>query len=125
LRYFKDTGTTAKDYDAIFTGDLGVVGSELLIELAKREGYDLNKKHKDFGEMIYDIKAQDVHAGGSGCGCSATVLSSFILPKLERGEMRDILYIATGALLSPMAILQGKTIPGIAHLIRITKEKCL
>ena len=73
--------------------------------------------------MIYNNN-QDVHAGGSGCGCSASVLSAYILPKLEKGEYTDILYIATGALMSPMAILQGQSIPGIAHLVRITKEVC-
>ena len=109
----------------LVSGDLGSEGVAILGELLGASGVDASGKLYDCGIMIYDAIAQDVHAGGSGCGCSASVLSAYILPMLERGEMRDILYIATGALMSPMAILQGKTIPGIAHLIRITKEKCL
>ena len=87
-------------------------------------GYKLDN-YFDCGMLIYDLKDQDVHAGGSGCGCSASVLSAYILPKLEKGEYHDILYIATGALMSPMAVMQGQSIPGIAHLIRITREKGL
>ena len=91
----------------------------------KKEGIDLSENYYDCGLLIYDREKQDVHAGGSGCGCSASVLSAYILPMLERGEFRDILYIATGALMSPMLVLQGQSIPGIAHLVRITKERGL
>lgn len=121
LRFFKDTNTSADNYDAIFTGDLGTVGSDLLITLAKREGYDLRKKHNDFGKMIYNIKAQDVHAGGSGCGCSASMMASFIMEQMKTGRLKNILYCATGALLSPTSVLQGESIPGICHLVNIRK----
>ncbi len=124
-RYFDESGMVPGDFDGIFTGDLGFEGHSIVTEKMGEYGYDMTQNYSDCGLIIYDRKRQDVHAGGSGCGCSASVLSSYILPKLERGEMRDILYVATGALMSPMAILQGKTIPGIAHLVRITKEKCL
>ena len=124
-RYFDESGMLPSDFDGIFTGDLGFEGHSIVTEKMTEYGYDMTENYNDCGLMIYDLERQDVHAGGSGCGCSASVLSSYILPKLERGEMTDILYIATGALMSPMAILQGKTIPGIAHLIRITKERCL
>ena len=124
-RYFDEFEMNPSDFDGIFTGDLGYEGHSIVKEKMAEYGYDLNDNYRDCGLLIYDRKRQDVHAGGSGCGCGATVLSSYILPKLERGEMTDILYIATGALMSPMAVLQGKTIPGIAHLIRITKERCL
>jgi stage V sporulation protein AD len=123
--YFDETGHSPTDFDGIFTGDLGYEGSAILIEQMKNKGYDISGIHKDCGLIIYDIKNQDVHAGGSGCGCSASVLSAYILPKLERGEINNILFIATGALMSPLAIQQGQSIPGIAHLVRICKEKCL
>lgn len=120
--YFEESGMSPRDFDAIFTGDLGYEGRSIVAEKMSELGYDLSENYYDCGLMIYDLKGQDVHSGGSGCGCSASVLSGYILPKLERGEYRDILYIATGALMSPMAVLQGQSIPGIAHLIRITKE---
>ena len=119
LRFLKDTGTLAKDYDAIFTGDLGVVGKSLLIDLAKREGYDLSNNLYDFGEMIFDIKGQDVHSGGSGCGCSAVMMASYIMDQMKRGNLKNILYCATGALLSPTTVMQGESIPGICHLVNI------
>ena len=119
LRFFKDTGTTAKDFDAIFTGDLGVIGKKLVIDLAKREGYDLSKNLFDFGEMIFNIKEQDVHAGGSGCGCSAVMMASYIMDQMKRGNLKNILYCATGALLSPTTVMQGESIPGICHLVNI------
>ena len=122
LRFLKDTETKADDYDAIYTGDLGIVGSQLLIELAQKEGYDLSKRHKDFGKMIYDIKKQDVHAGGSGCGCSASMMASYIMQQMNSGKLKNILYCATGALLSPTSVLQGESIPSICHLINICRS---
>ena len=119
LRFLKDTKTNADDYDAIYTGDLGLVGSKLLMELAEREGYDLSHRHKDFGKMIYDIKNQDVHAGGSGCGCSASMMASYIMEQMNSGKLKNILYCATGALLSPTSVLQGESIPSICHLVNI------
>lgn len=123
--YFIESGMQPNDFDAIFTGDLGIEGYGIVIDAMKERGIDLISNYYDCGLLIYDREKQDVHAGGSGCGCSASVLSAYILPKLERGEYHDVLYIATGALMSPMAIQQGQSIPGIAHLVRITKERCL
>ncbi len=124
-KYFKYSGMKPSDFDAIFTGDLGYEGHSIVIDLLGENGIDLSENYCDCGLLIYDRDRQDVHAGGSGCGCSASVLSAYILPKLESGEFRDILYIATGALMSPMLVLQGQSIPGIAHLVRITKERGL
>lgn len=117
--FLDDTGTKPSDYDLILTGDLGIFGSKLLVDLLKREGYDISKNHKDCGEMIFDNKTQDTHAGGSGCGCSATVLCSKILKDFDNGNLKNILFIATGALMSPTSSQQGETIPSIAHLINI------
>ena len=122
LQFLKDTKTNPKDYDAIFTGDLGEIGTNLLYELCSDEFVGISKFHKDCGLMLYDRKKQDVHAGGSGCGCSASVLCTHILKKLEKGEYKNILFCATGALLSPNTALQGEVIPGIAHLVNIVGE---
>ena len=117
--YFEDTGTAPSDYDAIFTGDLGLVGSELLYELMKQDGFDIKPKHYDCGLLIFNRQEQDVHAGGSGCGCCASVLCSYILKRFETGEFKNVLFCATGALLSPTSTQQGENIPVIAHLINI------
>ena len=118
-RFFIGTGTNPKDYDAIFTGDLGLTGSELLYDLAQRNNLNLRGIHHDCGLMIFDREKQDVHCGGSGCGCSATVLCSHILNKLNNKAYKRILFCATGALLSPTSTMQGESIPCIAHLIEI------
>ncbi len=115
--FFSDTDTCPSDYDLILTGDLGIVGSRLLPRLLAKEGFDISNKHRDCGLLIYDRKKQDVHSGGSGCGCSAAVLCSIILQKMERGELQNVLFIATGALMSTTSSQQGKSIPGIAHLV--------
>lgn len=117
--FFSDTNTTPDDYDLILTGDLGHVGSDLLFELLTRDGIKLGNKHNDCGVMIYDKDKQDVHAGGSGCGCAATVLCSVILNKLKKGELNNILFMATGALMSTTSSQQGESIPGVAHLVQI------
>ncbi|MBE6531858.1 MAG: stage V sporulation protein AD [Ruminococcaceae bacterium] len=123
LRYFRISGKSAADFDLILTGDLGWEGGSILCELAQANGYDIKKKYNDCGMIIYDREAQDMHAGGSGCGCSAVVLASYIIPKLSRGELSDILVIGTGAMMSPSSILQGESIPAIGHLIRLQKPK--
>ena len=117
-RYLCSTNTDVYDYDAIFTGDLGRVGSRLLYDLMLEKGVDIASKHKDCGVMIFD-EEQDVHAGGSGCGCCASVLCGHILRNVCGRRYRNILFIATGALLSPTTVLQKQTIPSIAHLINI------
>ena len=118
--HFKDTGRTPEDYDLILSGDLGVTGSEILCELIKKDGYDIEKKHNDCGKMLYNIESQDVHAGGSGCGCCASVLCGHILTELEKGNYKNILVAATGALMNPLTVLQGESIPTISHAIAIT-----
>lgn len=122
VRFFKDTDTKPNDYGAIVTGDLGDVGSRLLLKLCAMEGYDL-LNHLDCGKMIYDATEQDVGAGGSGCGCSASVLNAYFMPMLERGEMHDILFMATGALMSPTSSQQGESIPSVAHLVHLLPAK--
>lgn len=121
LNFFKDTKTKPEDYDIIFTGDLGYVGTNLLYELLEREGIDIRCRHSDCGTLIFDREKQDVHAGGSGCGCSASVLCSYIMHRLEKGDFGNILFMSTGALMSPTSSFQGESIPGIAHLLNIKK----
>lgn len=117
--FFSDTKTTPNDYDLILTGDLGEVGSVILKKLAKTEGYEIGGNYNDCGLMIYNREAQDVHAGGSGCGCSGSVLCSVILKRMLNHELKNIIFMATGALMSPTISQQGETIPGIAHLVNI------
>lgn len=122
LRHFADTGSSPQDCDLIVTGDLGRVGSDLLAELMRERGVTLpEEKHMDCGLEIFD-PSDDIHAGGSGCGCSASVLASRLLPQLQRGEYRRILFMATGALLSPTLNQQGETIPGVAHAVVLEGE---
>lgn len=118
-RYLSATKTKPEDYDNIITGDLGKVGSQLVTELLSREHIDISKQHKDCGVMIFDPDEQDTHCGGSGCGCSASVLAGYFLPMLERGSIKNILFAATGALMSPMTLQQGETIPAISHLVHM------
>lgn len=122
-RYLDVTGTKPEQYDAIITGDLGVTGSGLLYDLLMREKVDIREVHKDCGVMIFDDDIQDTHAGGSGCGCSASVLCAYFLRKMKEGEFRNILFAATGALMSPMLVQQGESIPSISHLVHISAEK--
>ena len=118
-RYFEDTHTTPDDFDLILTGDLSAVGSEMLHQLLNKKGVHLGHKHNDCGLMIYDRETQDVHAGGSGCGCSAAVLCSYILNEMKKGKLHDVLFVGTGALMSPTTSQQGESIPGIAHLVHL------
>lgn len=117
--YFDDTGTSPRDYDLILTGDLGEVGSKSLYDLLLLEDIDIRNRHNDCGLMIFDRNKQDVHAGGSGCGCAASVFCSKILSDLSSGIYNNILFMATGALMSPTTCGQGATIPSIAHLVNV------
>lgn len=120
--FLKDTNTKPQNYDLILTGDLGYTGTELLYELMQEEyKIKLEGYHKDCGMMIYDLKKQDVNSGGSGCGCSASVLCSHILKNMERGKLKKVLFVATGALMSPTSNKQGNTIPGIAHAVLLER----
>ena len=122
MRYLAATDTLPGDYDLIVTGDLGIVGSRLLNDILLKQGINITARHRDCGVMIFDAEAQDTHCGGSGCGCGASVLCGYFLPMLERGEAHDILFAATGALMSPMSLWQGESIPSVAHLIHFRKE---
>ena len=119
-RHFTHMASHPQDYDLIITGDLGLVGSELLHDLFKRDGIDIDKYHKDCGLMLFDRKTQDVHAGGSGCGCSASMMCGHFLKRIESGELDRVLFCATGALMSTTMVQQGGSIPGIAHAVELT-----
>ena len=119
--YLDASRTVVDDYDMIFTGDLGRVGSRLLRDLLEEKGINLGERHSDCGVMIFD-ESQDVHAGGSGCGCCASVLCGFILDKMREGVFHNILFVPTGALLSPTTVMQKQSILSIAHLINLRVE---
>jgi len=121
-RFLEDTGTAPGDYDLIITGDLGQVGSELCRQLMADKGYTLGGNYTDCGLLLFDRQRQDVHAGGSGCGCSAAVLCAHLLPMLERGELKSVLFCPTGALMSPTSSQQGESIPGICHAVHLVVQ---
>ena len=123
VRFFGSTGERPENYDLIVTGDLGFEGGAILCDLMRAEGLPMGARYTDCGQLIYHRKKQDVHGGGSGCGCSAVVLAAHLLPKLERGELGRILFLSTGAMMSPDLIKQGKNIPAVAHLLEITSER--
>ena len=117
--HFDDLNLTPEDYDLIVTGDLGQLGKEALLALACKEGLQLGGKLTDCGTLIFDLLKQDVHSGGSGCGCSAVTLCGYLLDKLHHGKMKSILFCGTGALLSPVSTQQGLPIPGVCHAVSI------
>ena len=120
--FLEDTETQAEDYDLILTGDLGYTGTELLHEVLQIEyKRNIEKVHKDCGLMIYNLEEQDVNSGGSGCGCSASVLCSHIVKRLHSGALHRVLFVATGSLMSPTSAKQGQAIPGIAHAVLLEK----
>ncbi len=121
-QHLTDTGRDINYYDAIITGDLGTHGSDMLVELFKKEGIDITKKHKDCGVLIYDENTQDVNCGGSGCGCIASVFSGYFFNELKAKNLNKILLVATGALMSPLSSSQGESIPSIAHAVAIENE---
>ncbi len=121
-RFFQDTHTGPSHYELIVTGDLGKVGHQIVIDLFQRDGIDMRPTYDDCGLLLYD-GSQDVHAGGSGCGCSAAVLCSYILKAMEQGIFRKVLFCGTGALLSPTSCNQGQSIPGICHLICLEADE--
>ncbi len=117
--HFNDLNRSFEDYDLVVTGDLGTLGNKLLYDMFEEKGYKPQNKLTDCGMMIFDCEKQDVHCGGSGCGCSASVLNSYLLKSLEAGKYKNILFVATGALMSTVASQQGESIPGIAHAVGI------
>lgn len=119
LTHFKDTGRNPSYYDGIFTGDLGHIGKEILIEMAQTEGYNIKSNYNDCGVLIFDKETQDTHSGGSGCACCASVFSGFLFDQLKNKKLKKILLIATGALTNSTTNQQGESIPGIAHAVSI------
>lgn len=119
LRYFRATDTRPEDFDLIMTGDLGHEGGAILSDLLGVEGYAPGAVLNDGGMMIYNRETQDTHAGGSGCGCSAAVMSSYVIPRLESGALRRVLFLGTGAMMSPDSLKQGQSIPAVAHLVEL------
>ena len=119
VRYFRTTNTSPADYDWIVTGDLGFEGGDLLCDLMRADGYPMDDRYTDCGRLIYDRRRQDVHGGGSGCGCSAVVLAAHILPRLQSGACSRVLFLSTGAMMSPDSIKQGNNIPAVAHLLEL------
>ena len=120
--FLHDTQTKPEDYDLILTGDLGLTGSKLLFELLQEDSeIDIETQHKDCGTMIFNLAEQDVNSGGSGCGCSASVVCSHIMKNIKNGTLKKVLFVATGALMSPTSTKQGQSIPGIAHAVLLEK----
>lgn len=119
-RYFEESGMEPDDFDLIVSGDLGYEGYVIVKEYMK--DYNL-EKYTDCGLIVYDRKKQDMHSGGSGCGCSAVVLSAYLLDEMKKGKLNDVLFIGTGALMSPQSVQQNLPIAGIAHLIRIRNQE--
>ena len=117
--HFKDLGRGPEDYDRIYTGDLGRIGRDMLLELAAKDGLSLEHKLYDCGMLVFNTDEQDVHSGGSGCGCSAITLCGSLLNQLNTGKLKRILFCGTGALLSPTSTQQGLPIPGVCHGVSI------
>ncbi|MBQ7523360.1 MAG: stage V sporulation protein AD [Oscillospiraceae bacterium] len=122
-QHFDDLGLAPSDYDLIVTGDLGTLGRQIVLDFFERDGVKLGSRYNDCGCMIFDAKKQDVHAGGSGCGCSATVLCGHLMREMKRGKLKNLLFCATGALLSPTSTQQGESIPGICHAVSFGTER--
>ena len=119
ITHFLDTGRSPSYYDAIISGDLGHIGKEIAIDLAKSQGYNIKSNYNDCGVLIFDKNSQDTHSGGSGCGCCGTVFSGYFFKQLKQKKLKKILLIATGALTNSTTPQQGESIPGIAHAISI------
>ena len=120
--HFRDTGRQPSFYDLIVTGDLGKLGKEVIFDFFQKDGIELTN-YDDCGTMIFDLKKQDVHCGGSGCGCSATVLTGYLLNGMREGKWNNLLFCPTGALLSPTSTQQGESIPCICHAVAISNSK--
>jgi len=119
--HLNDTGRELDYYDAVFTGDLGALGHDILQDLLKKDGHRADARYMDCGVLIYDLRTQDVHSGGSGCGCGASVLCGHILRAMEKGVWNKVLFAATGALMSPLSCQQGQSIPGICHAVALER----
>lgn len=122
LTFFQDTGTQPHQYDGIFTGDLGQVGTKLFYQLLVQQQVNVTSIHQDCGCLIFDLKTQDVHAGGSGCGCAASMGCGYLMRQLEMGKLHHVLFLATGALMSTVSCQQGCSIPCISHLVYLSTD---
>ena len=120
---FRDTRTKPEDYDLIVTGDLGRLGHQIVSDFFARDGLPLGERYTDCGLLLYDIESQDMHCGGSGCGCSASVLCGYLLRGMREGKWNRIIFAPTGALLSPTTTFQGESIPGICHAVVFSNHK--
>ena len=120
--FFDKSGTRPSDYDLIVTGDLGYEGYSIVKDLMAKRGRKLGENYSDCGLIVFDRENQDMHAGGSGCGCSALVLGAKILPEIEAGKLHEVLFIGTGALMSPTSLQQGLSIPAVAHLVHFSSK---
>lgn len=118
-QHLDDLSLAPEDYDLIVTGDLGTLGKEIVVNLFQREGVSLGGRYDDCGAMIFDIQKQDVHCGGSGCGCSASVLCGYLLRQMAQRKLNRILFCGTGALLSPTSTQQGESVPAVCHAVSI------
>ena len=121
--HFLEMGKTPEDYDLIVTGDLGAVGAKIVAEEMEKAGLPMGKRYSDCGLLIFDRKRQDVHAGGSGCGCSALVLCGHLLRRMQDRKLRNLLFCGTGALFSPVSSSQGESIPGVCHAVWLSTER--
>lgn len=121
--FFRETNTVPADYDRIFTGDLGELGHSIVVDFFARDGMDIGANYLDCGMLLYDRKAQDMHAGGSGCGCAASVFNGYILRQMQTNAWKRILFAPTGALLSPVSSGQGESIPAICHLVCLSNQR--
>lgn len=121
--FFRDTGTGPRDYDLVITGDLGELGHAIVRDFFAKDGIDMGENFQDCGLLLYDRDKQDMHAGASGCGCSASVLNGYLLTEMRRGKWKNILFAPTGALLSPTSSFQGESVPGICHVVQISMKK--
>ncbi len=123
VSYLEASGSKISDFDGIFTGDLGMEGKSILKDLVSAEGIVLGERYNDCGCMIYDIEKQDVHSGGSGCASSGCVFSAHVFDLMKSGKLKNVLLIGTGALMSPQFLMQGKSIPAVAHLVNFRSEE--
>ena len=119
ITHFKDTSRNPSYYDAIFTGDLGYIGKDILTELSLTKGYNIKNNYEDCGVLMFDKERQDVHSGGSGCACIATIFSGYIFNRLKQKDLKKVLLVATGALTNSTTAQQGESIPGIAHAVSV------
>ncbi|MBQ9646794.1 MAG: stage V sporulation protein AD [Oscillospiraceae bacterium] len=120
---FRDTRTRPADYDLIVTGDLGKLGHDIIVDFFEKDGVDMTQNYDDCGLLLFDRDGQDMHCGGSGCGCSASVLNGYLLRGMREKKWNKLLFAPTGALLSPTSSFQGESIPGICHAVVLSNTK--